>query len=377
MNQPDTILILSSSFGQGHMATARALASAAEAHPELNFEVKIIDFSQEVNRLFNSSSKKIYDINTKHIPTLQKLIYVSTDKSKIPIQLLNLFNYPFRKNHLKHLLRQANPKIIISNYPIWQYLGFQISKQTFPDVDFATLITDSISVHSSWITPDSDYYIVPNEPTASSLHTLGVDNAKIYTLGYPVHNLFAQKESPTSIRSQLGLPTNQQIIVFSAAALRASYVLKVCRAIHDRYPESYIVVVAGRDQALYEDLLDVEFFTLPTSRLVGWSTDWPNYIRAASIVITKAGGSTVMECIAASKPMIINKIIPGQEEGNAELVSRLQLGIIAIKPTEILHALETLVTHYDDFIERLNTEAKPKASTDILRFLRAQLDTRK
>lgn len=53
-----TILILSSSFGQGHMATARALESAAQNHPEHNIDVKIIDFSEEIGKLFNKTSKK-------------------------------------------------------------------------------------------------------------------------------------------------------------------------------------------------------------------------------------------------------------------------------------------------------------------------------
>ena len=36
-------------------------------------------------------------------------------------------------------------------------------------------------------------------------------------------------------------------------------------------------------------------------------------------VITKAGGATTHECFAAGIPMGINYVVPGQEEGNAEL----------------------------------------------------------
>ena len=41
------------------------------------------------------------------------------------------------------------------------------------------------------------------------------------------------------------------------------------------------------------------------------------------LVISKAGGATVQEAIAARCPMIVNQVIPGQEEGNARLIWRI------------------------------------------------------
>jgi processive 1,2-diacylglycerol beta-glucosyltransferase len=39
----------------------------------------------------------------------------------------------------------------------------------------------------------------------------------------------------------------------------------------------------------------------------------------------------VQEAIAARCPMIVNQVIPGQEEGNAELIWRFGLGAVAEK----------------------------------------------
>ncbi len=373
-----TILILSSSFGQGHMATARALESAAQNHPEHNIDVKIIDFSEEIGKLFNKTSKKMYEINTKHLPALYKWMYVSTDITHTPIRLANLLSFPLRQGHLKKLLASQHPDLIISNYPIWQYLALQISKKNFPDVEFATLITDSISVHSSWVIPDSDFYIVSNEPTASSLHTLGVKNDKIHALGYPVHESFLTNNSSAKpFPTDIEMPNNRKIILFSASALRASYVRRVSSAIISNYPDHSLIVITGRDKDLHKQIRNGALWSAPHSYLIGWTQNMPELIKASDIVITKAGGSTVMECIAAKKPLVINKIIPGQEEGNAELVERYKLGHIARKSSEIVTALNEIYKDYDSYTDRLTTLSNPEAARLIIEFLARRLEHKK
>lgn len=356
------------------MATARALESAAQNHPEHNIDVKIIDFSEEIGKLFNKTSKKMYEINTKHLPALYKWMYISTDITHTPIRLANLLSYPLRQSHLKKILAAHNPDLIISNYPIWQYLAFQISKKNFPQVEFATLITDSISVHSSWVIPDSDFYIVANEPTAASLHTLGVQDNKIHALGYPVHESFAtDNSSKNAVLTDMNIPKNRKIILFSASALKAPYVRRVCSAINANYPHHSLLVVTGRDQDLYKQLQNDALWAAPQSCLVGWTTNMPQLIQASDIVITKAGGSTVMECIAAKKPLIINKIIPGQEEGNAELVERYDLGYIARKSSEIVIAINEIYKDYSNYQARLTTLSKPGAAQAIIEFIAQRL----
>lgn len=48
------------------------------------------------------------------------------------------------------------------------------------------------------------------------------------------------------------------------------------------------------------------------------------------LLIGKAGGAAVQEALAAVTPMIITKVLPGQEEGNARLL--LQYGCAAVCP---------------------------------------------
>lgn len=374
MKQPtDTILILSSNFGQGHMATARALQSAAQSHPELQFTIEVIDFSEAVSQVFNTASKKIYELNAKHAPIFHKWIYTSTDKSTLPLKIINGLNYPIRRRALAQIIAAHNPTIILSNYPIWQRIAYQLTKENFAHVEFATLITDSISIHSSWAEPDSDLYFVANEPTAASVHKLGVANKKIFALGYPTHDAFSKPLNAQALRD-INVNPDQPYILFSASSLRTAYVRKVISLLARQLPEHTIVVVAGRDERLYS-LLQNANRTLPhNTQLIGWTNQMPELIKGSQIVITKAGGSTVMECVAARKPMVINKVIPGQEEGNAELVSRFGLGEVASEPEDIVSAIKKITAHADTYKAALMRESHPSAAFDILKLLRDRLN---
>lgn len=373
MSKRDTILILSSNFGQGHMATARALKSAAASHPELNFQIDVIDFSEEVSQVFNTASKKIYELNAKHAPIVHRWIYNSTDRSRIPLKVINSLNYPIRRRALLSLIKEHHPALIISNYPIWQHIAYQLTKESFPDVEFATLITDSISVHSAWAEPDSDFYLVANEPTAASIHKLGVSNNKIFPLGYPTHATFAQPVDTASLQA-LGLKPTEKYILLSGSSLRTPYVRRLIQLVSTHFPYQRLVVVTGRDTRLHQ-LLENSTQPLPEQvLLLGWTDKMQELIKGSQLVITKAGGSTVMECIAARKPMIINKIIPGQEEGNAELVSRYHLGEIAQTPIDVCHAIDTILNHEASYLEALGRHSRPNAAYDILAFLRKRLE---
>ena len=61
--------------------------------------------------------------------------------------------------------------------------------------------------------------------------------------------------------------------------------------------------------------------------IVGWTNKLPRMMCASHLLIGKAGGATVQETIAAACPMIINQVIPGQEEGNARLIEMLGGGM--------------------------------------------------
>jgi processive 1,2-diacylglycerol beta-glucosyltransferase len=54
--------------------------------------------------------------------------------------------------------------------------------------------------------------------------------------------------------------------------------------------------------------------------IIGWTTRIPELLRTHDVVICKAGGAILHEVLAARIPAVIDYVVPGQEEGNAEML---------------------------------------------------------
>jgi processive 1,2-diacylglycerol beta-glucosyltransferase len=66
----------------------------------------------------------------------------------------------------------------------------------------------------------------------------------------------------------------------------------------------------------------------------------------SDLIFSKAGGLTVSECMAKGLPMVINKVIPGQEEDN---VNYLILKGAAIKENDFVGIVKALNGLLADF----------------------------
>ena len=84
-------------------------------------------------------------------------------------------------------------------------------------------------------------------------------------------------------------------------------------------------------------------------RIYGFVTDMPDFMRAADILLTKAGPGTICEALIANLPIILYHRIPGQEEGNVSYVIDEGAGVWA--------------PEVDDIIDTLNGWLHPKKST--------------
>src|SRR6185369_7269970 len=97
-----------------------------------------------------------------------------------------------------------------------------------------------------------------------------------------------------------------------------------------------LTVTVGRDENLRTAVEDVRLETGREFEIVGWSDQLPRLMLESHLLISKAGGATVQEAIAAGLPMIISQIVPGQEEGNARLLIENDCGVLAETPEEIV-----------------------------------------
>jgi len=140
-----------------------------------------------------------------------------------------------------------------------------------------------------------------------------------------------------------------------------------------RLPSIQLTVTTGRDARLFRAIEQVRESIGRSFEIIDWSDDLPRLLRSAHVVISKAGGATVQEAIAASCPMIINHIIPGQEEGNARLITETNSGAIAATHDEVIEQVERMFADdaavWRTWSANVAQLSRPAASLEIAQFL--------
>jgi UDP-N-acetylglucosamine:LPS N-acetylglucosamine transferase/predicted metal-dependent phosphoesterase TrpH len=356
------VLILTAGFGDGHNTAARNVADALELISD-EVKVEVLDVFQSSLGVLNDVLKKAYLGLTRYAPGVWSGIYSMLDSSsKLETNLLAFGNL---KSALERLLSQSQPDCVISTYPIYAHVIREIyrdhSERPFRLI---TVVTDSISVNSSWFRAPSDLFCVPNEATAEVLRQNGVDPGKIRAFGFPVNPVFAEKNSEAVQAPKFGSPAKILYIINTGKKKSGKAIDRLLEI-----PRLRLTITVGRDAELKEKLVRrTEKFADRVS-ILGWTNQMPRLMLTHHLVITKAGGATVQEAIAARCPMILNQVIPGQEDGNAELVRQLGGGVVAEKNRDVAEWITKIFandsTLWQQWRDNLCAVSKPHASIRI------------
>lgn len=359
------VLILTASYGYGHMASAKAIKEGIEQKYHHQIKVEIIDLPDEIRRNLNQFIGTSYQRTTKYAPPAYKFLFEATDSRRV-VEAFGKFLFLGNSKRMAKFLTAKKPDLIMTNYPSFQEMVALAVKEYLPDVPLITFITDSISIHNSWASRFIDYYIVANRDSAKVLHQLGPKMSQIKVIGYPVSMDFAKPFNKKAFLAKQKLDPNRPTILFLPITDKVLRTRQIIRSLLEM-GEINLVLVTGRNQDLYTRLNN--FRKKHHFKLISWTNEMPSLIMASDLVITKAGGSTVMECIAAKTPLIIHHIIPGQEEGNAEYVQRYKLGQVRLEADQIAPAASEILAHQDFYKYNLAKHSKPKAAVKIADFI--------
>ncbi len=127
-----------------------------------------------------------------------------------------------------------------------------------------------------------------------------------------------------------------------------------------------VVVVTGHDRRLY-GVLSRTLRNAPNRvLLLGYVEAIHELMGASDLLVSKAGGLTVSEALAAGLPLVVHAPIPGQEEGNAEYLVRHGAGVVAASAPEVGRLVAALVRDEQrrlDMSERARRLGRPDAAT--------------
>ena len=325
------ILVLTAGYGEGHNAAAQALAAAFnEDAPDTALVVDI--FALTCPRL-NSFVRRAYLAAINGAPRVWRRVYAWMDRPGFMTSGVRLLGAQSRM--LESVIERERPAAVCSTYPAYAALLQNLTREGRFSAPHFNIVTDSISINSIWWRPGCDGWFVPNEDSAEVMRAAGVDPDRIHVTGFPVTAFFRMNE---------GIVTRPPLS--EGAAPRVLYIVnsgtqnaEATARLLLQEEDWEVTCTVGRDEALRRKLSAITGARRRRADILGWTDQIPRLLMTHHVVVSKAGGATTQEAIAARCPMIVNQVVPGQEEGNCELLLRHRAGALAVTPDSVVEAL--------------------------------------
>jgi processive 1,2-diacylglycerol beta-glucosyltransferase len=359
------ILVLTAAYGEGHNAAANALAMAFNEYSPGS--AKVVDVFALANPRLNSIVRSAYLTAINRTPRLWKLIYALMDK---PL-LMNIGLWTLRSQSriLEAVIERERPAAICSSFPAYAALLQRLRRQGRCSIPHFNIVTDSISINSVWWRPGCDGWFVPNEDTAEVMRAAGVDPARLHVSGFPVTPYFRKSEGIVTRPILASGAPPRVLYIINSGTHNAEATARLLLA----EDEWEVTCTVGRDEELRTTLLAAASGRRLKADILGWTDKIPELLMTHHVVVSKAGGATTQEAIAARCPMVVNQVVPGQEEGNCELLLRHGAGALATTPAAVLATLRSAFADGGRGWSGWRTALEPMAKPDAARTVALQV----
>ena len=159
--------------------------------------------------------------------------------------------------------------------------------------------------------------VTPTREMTEECLSRGMPREIILPLGIPIREPERFRLSKAEAREKLGLPEGK-LILLMGGSMGYGHMFTAAMALRRRGLRT--VCVCGRNRLLRRKLAP---FQREGFRVLGYTHELPEYMAAADLAVTKPGGLTLTELAAAGLPPILTRPIPGHEERNLRLWTRL------------------------------------------------------
>ncbi len=268
-------------------------------------------------------------------------------------------------------MRELDPDLVLSVHPLLNHLSAVAIRRSGRPRWLVTVVTDLIDFHRGWAFPGADLIVVPTEEARRTVIGYGVPAEHVRLLGLPVDLRF-RPPAPgerEALRRRWDLDERRPTVLVSGGGEGSGKLLPQVRALAWEPHAWQVIAVCGRNEKLRRRLAPVRFGT-PTL-VLGFVDDMPDLMRAADLMVTKAGPGAIAEALTTGIPLVLTGYLPGQETANVRFVEGSGIGVYAPRPERLRETVEALLVgdrgRYRAMTSRAAEIARPYAALDIAR----------
>ena len=363
-NKPH-ILFLFSDTGGGHRSAAEAIIEAVQLEYGDAVTTEMLDFFKSHAPLPLNKMPDWYPDMVK-APQLWGLSFKMTDGRK-RARAITASMWPYVGIAARRIVKEHPADLVVTVHPLATTVFLKALGRNRPP--FITVVTDMVTTHALWYDQRSDLILVPTENARQRAIAYEMDSDKVCVVGQPVAERYCVPAGDkTALRKKLGWETDRTIALLVGGGEGMGPLGKTAREIAASGLDVSLAIVAGRNQRLKEHLEGLDW-QVPV-HIYGFTRDLPDFMRAADVLVTKAGPGTIAESLNASLPMILYAKLPGQEDGNVTFVLEEKVGVWNPKPEQVVQTLVEWDQNPETrlkYIENCKRAARPNASRQIAR----------
>jgi len=368
------ILVLTLSFGSGHVLAAEAVADELRRQRPAS-KVLVVDALAECRWLFRSCYEWPYWLMLRYAPGLWDRFSTARVKQK---HQGTAPTWAFRMGCPKvfSTIKSFNPDVIVAAEVAACEMAAIARRLGLTQAPILSVITDYES-EPIWVQPEVAAFTVPDEHVRAEMISWGAPADRISMCGIPVDPAFNVSHNPKATRLHHGISDNSLMVLLMGGGMGPTRMDQVVERLGDSNTPMHIVAVAGKDKRALRRLERLKVKAPVSLRVVGWTNEVPALMQAARILVTKPGGLTIAEAALCSLPMVFFDPIPGAEFVNAKRMVDAGAAVITQGPIETAQAINSLLKDEkstDAMALRSQTMARPNARREIASLALALLE---
>lgn len=364
-SQPKRVIFLMSDTGAGHRAAADAIRAAMDQRYPGQYVYTLVDVYRRYTPFPFTHLPEIYPRWVKWAGPTWGWGYRFTNHRHRGDLLMAVLHRLWRDG-VRRMVREHPADVIVSVHALFSRPIMRALNQVYRTrPPFVTVVTDLISTHAFWYEPAVERCLVPTSAAYKRGLQYGLSPAQLRLTGMPVHPHFTGGlRNQGTARQCLGMHPTLPAVLLAGGGDGMGPVYAIARELNRRRLPAQLVIIAGRNRALQQQLQAVHW-NQPTL-IYPFVNNMPDLMAAADMIVTKAGPTTVSEACIAGLPVVLSGAVPGQEDGTADYIVAHHAGAYAPGPQRVAETVAAWLSEGPDGLARRAAHARNLGRPDAI-----------
>ena len=316
-DDPMRILVLSCNTGEGHNSCGKAIMDVLKSRDvDCEMQDALACLSPSISKFICDWFVRIY----RYMPKLFNAGYTMLEKTcPAPDEMLPVYEaLALGAKKLKENILAGDFDAVICTHTISGMMLTQTRKKYNLTIPSYFVSTD-YTCHPTAEHCNMDAYFIPDESLIHEFLLAGLPEEKLIPTGIPIRQPFFTSLSKEESRQLLDLPESGTVVLLMCGSMGCGPIERIAKEVSQQLEDgSVLIAVCGSNKKLYDTL---EKSASDKLRVLGFTTQVPEYMDASDLIITKPGGLSSTEAATKGLPMVFINTVGGCEQRNLDFFS--------------------------------------------------------